>query len=216
MIEKLTKLWNDLDVSVLASEDARRRRLLNIILLAIALSAILLLIPLLIALYLDAAGERNEVQFLCLGLAMAFLGAGIIYLLNRYVSGTLAGMLLILLLIVIAVFSDEPQRVVDGRGLLVFAIPILAASVILRPWASFVAAAACTLAIAVVGWMAVQQMLPNLPAVLIFFILALLSWLSANSLEQAIEKLNAGNRQLRESEERYRQLVELEIAARRC
>ncbi|MEE8305753.1 MAG: PAS domain S-box protein, partial [Gammaproteobacteria bacterium] len=112
------------------------------------------------------------------------------------------------MLIVVAASFDEPQQVVDGRGLLMFALPILAASVLLRPWASFVAAFACTLAIVVIGLVVVHQPMVNVPAILLFFMLALVSWLSARSLEHTMENLRAGNKLLQESEKRFKSYVE--------
>ncbi|MEA3339233.1 MAG: hypothetical protein U9R15_04645 [Chloroflexota bacterium] len=68
-----------------------------------------------------------------MGIALALLGAAVIYALNRYVSGELASAIFVLLMIAITALSDEPREVVNGRGLLVFTIPILAASALLRP-----------------------------------------------------------------------------------
>lgn len=138
---------------------------------------------------------------------LAILGVAATYALNRYVSGGLASTVFLLLLIVIAAFSDEPRQIVNGRGLLVFTIPILAASVLLRPWASLVMAGLSSLTIIVVG-LGVPGHFPNVPAILGFFVLALGSWLSARSLKKALRDLRHANVMLRESEGRLEEMVE--------
>ena len=190
------------EVGGIEPEDARRRRLLNTLLLAVAVSAILILVVVLIAAPLGFAGEPGEVRLLHLSVVVTLGGAVILYLLNRYVSGELASTLFLLLLIAVAIFSDEPQQVVNGRGLLVFAVPILAASALLRPWASIVVAALCSVAISVMGVVVVGQDLPNLPAITAFFVLALISWFSARSLEGTLESQRAGHSLLEASESR--------------
>ena len=134
--------------------------------------------------------------------------SAIIYLLNRYVSGTLASVLFVALLIAVAALSDRPSEVVDGRGLLVFALPILTASALLRPWASFVAAMAGSAVVVAMGILVVGQPVPNLPAVMVFFLLAVVAWLSARSLERALESLRTSKERLAASEKRYRTLFE--------
>ncbi len=199
--ERLSSL---LDIPGLEAEEARRRKLLNVMLLAIAASAILTLLVLIIVIPLGLTGEQSEVWSLRLTVAVAFFGVGVIYALNRYVSGELTSALFVLFLIALAVISDEPQQVIDGRGLLVFAIPILVASVLLRPWASFVAAAACSVVVIVISLVVVPRLMPNVLVIVGFIVLALLSWLSAHSLEQALQNVRTINRRLQESEDRLR------------
>ncbi len=204
MAGRLNRLSSLLNSPGVGPKEARRRKLLNVMLLGVTAGAILTLATLLVTALLGVAGDLSEIGLLSFGIAAALLGAGIIYALNRYVSGELAATLFILLLIVLATFSDKPEQVVNGRGLLVFSLPILAASVLLRPWASFVAAGVSSAVIVAIGTVVVQQPVPNLPAIPVFLTLALVSWLSARSLEHALENLRASNRRLRESEERYR------------
>jgi len=191
-----------------SSHAAHRRRLLNLMLLAVVGSAVLILVILLIAAPLGLAGGPDEVRLLGFGGAAALLGAGAVYALNRYVSEQLAAVLFVLLLLASATLSDSPEEVVDGRGLLVFALPIMAASVLLRPWASFVAAGACSLVVVVLGMVVAGQPVPNLPAVPVFFLLALMAWLATRSLERALERQRAASELARDAEAQYRRLVE--------
>jgi signal transduction histidine kinase len=69
------------------------------------------------------------------------------------------------------------------------------ASVLLRPWASFVAAGLSSM---VVSGMAISLpgYVPPVPTLLGFFAFALVAWLSARSLETALQDLQAINREL--------------------
>ena len=203
MTKKTNKLSNIINVPSPDPTNAHRRRLLNIMLLSTATAALLSLAALLITAPMGLAGEQGEVRILGLSVALALFGTAVIYALNRYVSGELASALFVLLSIAIAALSDEPREVVDGRGLLVFTIPILAASALLRPWASFVAAGLSGLTIIVVG-LEVPGHFPNVPAIVALFIVALVAWLSARSLEHALENSRVSSEALRESEERFR------------
>jgi len=131
-----------------------------------------------------------------------------VYLINRYGSGQLASLLFLLVLTLVLAFADEPQNVVDGRALFLFTIPILMASVLIRPWASFVAATLVSLEIAIIA-LNLPGYLPPLPTMFGFFAFAFVSWLSARSLENALDHVRKINRELDQRvEDRTRELRE--------
>jgi PAS domain S-box-containing protein len=186
--------------------DARRRRLLNILLVGIAALTLLLILVTAIA---STAGvlEQQYANVLMRGSLMGLAGAAVIFLINRHISGWLASSLFLLLLILISVSSDDPAQLVDGRSLFVFAIPILMASVLLRPHASFIVAG--FVSVLLVGIALVEQIVPNLVAIVGFFAIALVSWLAARSLENALEDLHKTNLELdRRVDERTMDLAE--------
>jgi len=186
--------------------DDRRRKLLNVLLVVMAIGTLGVLATLLVVSSFRSVGEPRAVKALYAAIVLMLLGMGAIFAVNRYVSGELASILFLLLLIVVAVFSDEPQQVANGRGLFVFALPILAASVLLRPWACFAVAGLSSLVVVAIS-LTIGQMVPNVPAILGFFVFAFISWLSARSLEGALRALRAYSEQLEERvEERTREL----------
>ena len=87
---KTTLLTKIIDVGVLDPEDARRRRLLNILLLAMAIVASLMLVITLVIAPMGIAGHPQEVRGLLLAEGLTLLSAAALYGINRYVSGTLA------------------------------------------------------------------------------------------------------------------------------
>ncbi len=187
-------------------DDARRRRLLNTLLVGMA---VLLLVALAATFVVERLGVESQdlLRVLYRGALATLIGVIIIFAINRYGSGRLASALFLLLLIGALAVSDEPEQVVNGRSLFTFAIPILMASILLWPWASFAVAALCSLVIAVLGLRI--QIVPNVLAMLGFLAVALVSWLWARSLERALEELRTANRELdRRVDERTRDLAE--------
>ncbi|MBI5959408.1 MAG: PAS domain S-box protein [Chloroflexi bacterium] len=191
MIKVINRL---IDVPTTDSGDARRRKLLNILLLGVGGLDLAMVILTLVALLLGSAGQAWEgVLLLASGLIM-LAGVGIIFAINHYRSGALASALFLLLLIAVSAFADQPIEIASGRSTFIFAIPIIMASVLLLPYTSFIAAALVGIVASILAVSA--EIVPNVPAILGFFVIALVSWLSARSLERALVELQAINREL--------------------
>jgi signal transduction histidine kinase len=190
-----------LNIPSLDAEDARRRRLLNILLAGIG---ILSAAGIVIILVLDFFGIQisvdpvyNEAQLFLLLYATAgtlLAGTIILYLINRYLSGWLASSLFLIFLTLVFLFSDTPIELIKGRSLFFFALPIFMASVLIRSLASFMAAGIIIIIHTYIA-LSIDQT-PNLMAHLGFITVATISWLSARSLEQALRDLKETNRDL--------------------
>jgi PAS domain S-box-containing protein len=175
-------------------EDARRRKLLNILLVGVMLITLIALASIILTTFLGIAGEPWEVMLLFMMAVGALVGVAIIFVINRYRSGWFASALFLLLLTAVITFGDDAREVVAGRSLFMFAIPIIMASVLIRPYASFILAGLTAILISAIAISI--NIVPNTPAILSFMILALVSWLSARSLEHALNDLRAINREL--------------------
>ncbi len=206
----LSKIIQLLDVPSLDPDDARRRKLVNILLLGLAIVGVLALVATVVA-DIASAGtvwESNQDRLTAyIGISATLVGVGIIFAINRYIAGWLASTLLLLLLTAAAAFSDAPEEVAGGRGLLVFAIPIMMGSVVLRPYASFIMAGLSSLALSAIalglGWV------PNPFATLVFFMIAVVSWLAAQTMERALKDLRTLNVELDQRvRDRTRELAE--------
>lgn len=177
-------------------EDARRRKLLNILLLGIAALTVFVLVGMMIASAFGPDSNTSEENFLLYSaIVVVLVGVVVIFAINRYGSGWVASFSFLLLLTAAFAFSDTPREVANGRTLFMFAIPVTMASVLLRPYASFILALVTSLIISGIALLELH-ISPNVPAILGFFALALVSWLSARSLEDALEELRAINREL--------------------
>lgn len=196
-----------LDVPSKDPDDARHRKLLNILLTGIGIIALVALLFITVA-NITQAIEPEDVASVYGGSLAIFVGVIVVFAINRYWSGDLASTLFLLLLTAVLAFGDEPQQVVEGRTLIMFAAPILMASVLLHPYASFVFATLCSLIVIAISRITLN-IFPNIPGILTFFVLALVSWLSSRSLENALRDLRTINAELDQRVEmRTRELTE--------
>ena len=180
------------DVPTTDPEDARRRRLLNILLI---FTIVIVILGLIATLYFDVIGQESDAESAILyqaGIVM-LVGLVAIYLINRYWLGWVASTMFLLLFIAVLAF-DTPEEVVSGRTLFLFAIPIIMGSIVLRPIASIIMAAVVTVVIIVIANL--NDMTPNLIGSLGMIAIGFLAWLSARSLERALEDVQTINREL--------------------
>ena len=95
---------------------------------------------------------------------------------------------------VLFMFGDTPEQLAGGRSLFVFTIPIIMASILLFPAASFIFAGFSAFEI---WYLAVQAgTLYNTFAAIGFFLVGLASWLSARNMEQALREVRTINKEL--------------------
>jgi PAS domain S-box-containing protein len=201
------KIGQVLDVPSTGPDDARRRKLLNILLAGMLP---LTLLAWLASMYGKIVGWQEEIEWSSQFPALALLLSGVIVvalLLNRFKSGWLASTVFLLGLTTVAIFSDAPVEVINGRTRTVFAIPIVMGSVLLPAYASFAMAGIITLAFITLGLNAKIPVDPLTP--MLFFGVALASWLSARTMERAIRDLRVLNVELEDRvRDRTRELAE--------
>ncbi|MGE5777275.1 MAG: sensor histidine kinase [Chloroflexota bacterium] len=174
-------------------DDTRRRRILNILVFS---SGILSLIVLVGSIAMIALGAEKWENVRLLVITDIFLMFGLLatYLINTHWSGRIAATIFLIFLTVIFSFSDTPEELTVGRSLFYFVVPIIMASILLVPWSSFIFSSISSIIISVIA--ASINSVPNIPAISGFFVIALVSWLSARSLEQALKELRTINANL--------------------
>lgn len=184
------------DVPSSDPDDRRRRRLLNILLTGVGFLSIVTLI---VVLFGSAFADIKDKSNLWLGLGAAvglLLGTVIFYLINRnqHLPGWIASALFLLFLMIVFAFSDSQAELANGRSLFVFTVPIIMASILLRPSFSFLFAVLGSIEIGVLATSSGTAL--NSFAMVGFFLIAIVSWLSARSLEQALSDLRDINTNL--------------------
>ncbi len=182
------KAWLDrfLNVRVTDPVDRRRARLLNILLLGIGCLSLMTCAAVLAG-QLTGVYTMAEAMETYLPVAAVLVGIGLIYILNHRRRPRLAAALFLLLLVLAFIAGDTPYNSVWGPNMIMFAVPILMASVILPAAASFGVAA-------VVGFLQfavalTQPFEPNFFGIFVYLALALISWLASRTLERAIKDL---------------------------
>ena len=201
MLAALNRL---LTIETSDSDDTRRRGLLNVLLAGLL---VLVFLGLAVTVYFDSRGLAKDSSGIYISALVAFPSIIALYLINRFKSGLLASSIFLMFLIGIISFSDTAAEVANGRTLFFFVIPVIMASVLLRPYTSFIFAALCSLTI--IGLALSINLLPNAISIAGLFAIALVSWLSARSLEQALKDVRTINAELDQRvEDRTRELSE--------
>jgi PAS domain S-box-containing protein len=189
-----TSLINRLiDVPTADPDDARRRKLLNIILVSMAGIAVLTMIVGALSLALSPE-NASGIAFVFPASIAALIGALVFYFINRYRSGIAASILFLLFLSMILALADSPSELANGRSLFLFAIPIIVASVLLGPVASFAFYILVSIELIVLSLISGEPI--NVVAIVSFLFLSIIAWLSARSLEQALKDLRKINANL--------------------
>ncbi len=188
------KINSWLDVPSSDPDDARRRKLLNII-LASAVVLSIVLIVFMIWLWFTTPRDAwmrdvNNIFWVTTGL---LVGSSLLFVLNRNMRGSIARVLFLILMTVGIAFADTPQQLVAGRSTFLFTIPIILASVLLPSWTAFLATVLC---IVILGFLQIQLtgLITDATATFLgFAFISLLVWLSSRSLERALIDLRQIN-----------------------
>jgi signal transduction histidine kinase len=183
-----------LNVPVSDPDDARRRRLLNILLFGTIIATLLGLLAVVVDTLTRGPSDQVESQATLFGIVLITVGMLVIYQINRRFSVRLAALLFLLLLTGVFALTDTPEELTGGRSVFLFTIPIAMSSLILAPAASFLLAALSSGIISALA-LSINHSI-NLFASIGFFMLALVSWLSARSMEQALRELRVINANL--------------------
>ncbi|HEX2994777.1 MAG TPA: ATP-binding protein [Anaerolineales bacterium] len=174
-------------------DDTRRRRILNILVFSSGVLALIVMVGS-ITMIVSGAEKWENVRLLVITDIFLIFGLLATYLINTYWSGRIAATIFLIFLTVIFSFSDTPEELTVGRSLFYFVVPIIMASILLVPWSSFIFSSISSIIISVIA--ASINSVPNIPAISGFFVIALVSWLSARSLEQALKELRTINANL--------------------
>ncbi len=199
------RLNNVMEVRTSDPDEQRRAKLLNILLLGLFVLTILGLLFNLTLLF-NNQPLPQDYNITMMSIAAMMVITAVIFIINRYVSPLAASILFVVFLTLILYFSAPPYESVWGRNMIMLALPIVISSVILRPFSSFVVSRLLVLLYAVSS--SQNDFALNYIGILAYFGIALVSWLSANTLEKALTELRDINVDLdAKVEERTKELV---------
>ena len=198
MLEQLTILVTRIRDFVAPRNDPdeeRRRNLVRTLSTGIlVLSLLVLLVVIIYVLFIDPDGiSQRDNQLTIISAAAAFFFCLVINQINKRTS-RISSFLLLALLVAVSVFSDTPDQLANGRSLFVFTIPIAISSIIISSGSSFFFAVVNTIIVILLARSANTE--PNAVAIIGFFLLAFISWLSARNLEQTLSELRTINANL--------------------
>jgi signal transduction histidine kinase len=162
----------------------RRSQLLGILLLgAVTVALMLLLVS--VVFNLGRLWDADVLRRVGASLAYLVL-AGILLAANRAGHIRSAAVAFLAALTIFVFLGDTPQHVVGGRTTFLFTLPIFLAGVLLSPSASVVFAVLISLGIYGMSRYYALELVFAPSTVLGFFVVALVGWLAASSLEDAL------------------------------
>jgi PAS domain S-box-containing protein len=189
------KLNSWMEVPSSDPDDARRRRLLNIILAGAVVLCVLMLV---FTIWLRFTTSRDywmtQVASVFWAAVVVLVASVFISYLNRRMrGGWLASGLFLIVFTVAITFVDSPQELVAGRSLFLFTLPIILTGVLMSSGSIFIAMGLSDL-ILIILTLQVPDRWNNLPgSFMTFAFVALLTWLASRSLEQALKDLRSIN-----------------------
>jgi signal transduction histidine kinase len=181
-----------LHIPLQASEEERRRRLLNLLLVVTTLVVVLSMLVVFVSSSPGPIGEDGEILVIYIAGGVLLLSNAIVFAVNLF-SPQLAAWIYLLTMLAAAVFSDAPEQTASGRTLIAIAIPVVIASILLRPYVSLVIAGLGSLAVCAVGLRVGVMPAPGTAGL---FFVALVSALMARSLERTLADLRLVNKNL--------------------
>lgn len=187
----LQKFFTPPDASDL--DETRRRKLLNILLVSMFILTVVGLIFAVLDMISSGKPSQDLMLFFISGPILLLLIAGI-FILNRKYSGKVAGTIFLLVLLLLFYFTDSPAELAGGRSFFVFIIPVTIASLLISPAMSFIFAFLGSLEVFFITISIGTS--PNYAGFIGLFLVAIISWLSARGLEQALHDLRVVNAEL--------------------
>ncbi|MFL7792506.1 MAG: GAF domain-containing protein [Anaerolineae bacterium] len=182
-----------LNVSSTDPDDARRRKLLNFLLLC---AVAFMFVEVWAAVVGLSSLPLMDMSLLLWSIPVILSGALVVYMVNRYWSRKVAGGVFLLRQVLFAFISTWGD-VKSSHSLLSLAVPIVMASVLLSPYVTFVMAGLVSAGVIVFGVGVYRVGLDVLlPAILAFFLIALVSWIASRSAERALREILLINRDL--------------------
>lgn len=187
-------------------EALRRKKMLGLMLhILMGMTAMIWLLHVVKMIFVGPSDDIGN-DMLLWGVPLIWLGLAMVQVINYKTRGNWAGFLFV----AVAFFAsmlDVPVEVAEGRSLLYFSVPIVLASLLLRPGAGFI-----TAGLASAVHLILVSILPdaklNEAAIAAYFILAGVMWLATSGLENSIRNMDVANQALRASEEHYRTLIQ--------
>jgi PAS domain S-box-containing protein len=136
------------------------------------------------------------------------VGIVVILITERFIPYWTTSVTFILFLIGMLFISDTLPQVLLGESLIFFIVPIAIAGLLLRPWAGYVAAGVISGVNAII---VIYLHLGTVPVVhyMLFFLMAFVIQISTSRLQRAMNEQGKNSRELQESEEKYRRLIDL-------
>ena len=177
------------------ADNYRRSKQVLILLFSSAVFALICLfiyIGLMLFTHIKGLEQYNLIVFICSGAIL--IAVPVIALINRFLSSYISAISFLLLLFIIIIIFNTPHNIINGYGLFWFSIPVVFASFILFPSASFIMAALSSCVLLVISLSTTAT--PNFMAIIGFFVVASIAFLSVKSMNDTVKKMEKMTKKL--------------------
>jgi len=187
-------------------ESYLRARLIDILLLIISILCILIII---FTLYTFPPNQPNlgrDIINIYISAIIMLIGVFITFILKRWISVDAAAVFLLSLIFISIMLSDEPYQVAEGRTLVFFTIPIVLSGVLIRPWGTLLFAGLSCIGVAFLD-IFILRLAPNYLAFIVFFTLAISTWLFTRTYNNTLRTLFQLKEKTRKADEEIHNLA---------
>ena len=172
-------------VNMSDTDDQRRGRLLSILLLGVSVITLFSLIAVTLLETLNLIDENLNIYIVTISLFFSIFG---IFSITQKGNVLLASIIFITLITLAISFADSAKELLAGRSLTFFIIPIMMASFLIRSYASFIVAGILTVEHLLLWKYANVGVDFSMFGMVGFFLFALITWLAARSIEDALNQ----------------------------
>ncbi len=198
----MKKIASYFKINLRDSESVRKRKTLNLFLLSLMVFGILLLIFELknILLLIFNTTFEEYTFFVVIGIISFFISSFILFLINNVAQKTkIVAYCFIFIVILIISIIDTLENLIKGRGLLLYSIPIIISSFILKPKSSFFTCGLVIILNIIYALLLLQYTLDFIPLIA-YFIIAFLIWYSTKTLESSLKVIQKKNKMIQFSQ----------------
>ena len=177
------------------SEDLRKQKALNYLIVSFIIIALILFV-IFYSLSLIGISLDREEAFLTLhfGSLIFIIITIFIFIINNYFSRIIAIYTFLFQTILLIILADTPHELLNGRSIIYFIIPIIIGAITIRPYSGLVVAISVDIIMITIG--IINEILPSIPAMLIFIIIGAIMGISAQSIKKAIKESKNAYKQI--------------------
>ncbi len=183
-------ILNKFKIKPIDLEEVRKQKILNLILVGLAIIDIIVMIGIFILVLIGVnIGEQKGTISIFFITPLFLFVLGILFIINNYIASVLANQIFLVIFTVLIILADSPIELIEGRSTIYFYLPIFFAGILLRPLSSFLIAIIISFIYLILCFICIST--PNILAIGTFLVVGLIMWFYAKDLQQSLSHSEA-------------------------
>ncbi len=171
------------------SEDLRKQKILNYLIVGFIVLAFIIFLIFNPLLPKEVSKESEEAFFSVPIGSLIFIIIGIfVFIINNYFSRIIATYTFLIQITLLIILADSPHELLDGRSIVYFIIPIIIGSITIKPYSGLIFALLIDILMIFFG--TITEIIPNIPALILFILIRVIMDISAQSIKKAVNESN--------------------------